>query len=63
MYTTVETVIEVFADPTVAANEGGFRGDPDGCVDPERLLDGDGTLYLCAPAHDQRRLRPCSRRW
>ncbi len=59
VYTTVETVIEVFADPTVAANEaGGSRGDPRGSVDPDRLLDGDGTLYLCAPAHDQRRLRP-----
>ena len=27
-------------------------------VDPDRLLDESGTLYLCAPAHDQRRLRP-----
>jgi len=27
-------------------------------VDPQRLLDGSNTLYLCAPAHDQRRLRP-----
>ncbi len=58
VYTTVETVIEVFADPTVAANEARSRRDPDGCVDPDRLLDDGGTLYLCAPAHDQRRLRP-----
>jgi Type IV secretory system Conjugative DNA transfer len=28
-----------------------------GDVDPERLLTGRHTLYLCAPAHDQRRLR------
>ncbi|MGH9089155.1 MAG: type IV secretory system conjugative DNA transfer family protein [Acidimicrobiales bacterium] len=28
-----------------------------GEVDPEQLLGGDHTLYVCAPAHDQRRLR------
>jgi type IV secretion system protein VirD4 len=27
-------------------------------VDPARLVNGDNTLYLCAPAHDQRRLTP-----
>ncbi len=27
-------------------------------VDPAGLLDADNTLYLCAPAHEQRRLRP-----
>ncbi|HTT85934.1 MAG TPA: TraM recognition domain-containing protein, partial [Acidimicrobiales bacterium] len=27
-------------------------------IDPDTLLDGRGTLYLCAPAHEQRRLRP-----
>jgi len=27
-------------------------------VDPAALLQGAHTLYLCAPAHDQRRLRP-----
>ena len=27
-------------------------------VDPVRLIHGSNTLYLCAPAHDQRRLRP-----
>ena len=27
-------------------------------MDPVRLLHGSNTLYLCAPAHDQRRLRP-----
>jgi type IV secretion system protein VirD4 len=27
-------------------------------VDPARLLGGENTLYLCAPAHDQRRLTP-----
>ncbi len=54
VYTTAETVIEAFADPAVAASAlpGGFQ------VDPAGLLDGDNTLYLCAPAHEQRRLRP-----
>ena len=27
-------------------------------IDPAALVDGTATLYLCAPAHDQRRLRP-----
>ena len=31
-------------------------------LDPAALLDGGGTLYLCAPAHDQRRLMPAFRR-
>jgi type IV secretion system protein VirD4 len=64
VYTTAETAVEVFADPTVAASEG--RGGAAtaahrhgaGVIDPARLVDGHHTLYLCAPAHDQRRLRP-----
>jgi type IV secretion system protein VirD4 len=54
VYTTAETVVEAFADPNVAASAmpGGRH------VDPVGLLDGDNTLYLCAPAHEQRRLRP-----
>jgi type IV secretion system protein VirD4 len=54
VYSTAETVIEAFADPAVAASAlpGGRQ------VDPVGLLDGDNTLYLCAPAHEQRRLRP-----
>ena len=59
VYTTTETVVEVFADPVVAASESPLPGSPvGGWVDPGRLLDGNDTLYLCAPAHDQRRLRP-----
>ena len=69
VYTTAETVVEVFADPAVAAatvsgpgapGRPGRPGTPDavGAVDPRRLLEGDHTLYLCAPAHEQRRLRP-----
>ncbi len=55
--TTVETLLEPFAggpgrsDWTVA--------EPGGeAVDPDRLLSGTDTLYLSAPAHDQRRLTP-----
>ncbi len=53
VYTTAETAVEVFADPVVAAS-----AHAGAAVDPVRLLDGHNTLYLCAPAHDQRRLRP-----
>src|SRR3984957_2794887 len=64
VYTTAETVVEAFADPDVAASSDGanygmtsgpFRNS---IINPERLLDGGNTLYLCAPAQDQRRLRP-----
>jgi type IV secretion system protein VirD4 len=61
IFTTAETVIEAFADPDVAACESpGFAGPrpaSTATIDAGRLLDGDNTLYLCAPAHDQRRLR------
>ncbi len=54
IYTTVETVLEPFA--------GGRPGPSvsDEPVDPvdRSLIHGSNTLYLCAPAHDQRRLRP-----
>ncbi len=48
VYTTAETILEPFADGV------GPAVDP---VDVEGLLGGSHTLYLCAPAHDQRRLR------
>ncbi len=47
--TTLETLLEPFAG---AAPHGAPR------LDPAVLLAGSGTLYLCAPAHDQRRLTP-----
>jgi type IV secretion system protein VirD4 len=52
IYTTVETVLEPFAggQPGLPVS-----GEP---VDPVGLIHGCNTLYLCAPAHDQRRLRP-----
>lgn len=51
VYTTAETVLEPFADPSLAEGSGAV-------IDPEALLRENGTLFLCAPAHDQRRLRP-----
>ena len=47
--TTLETLLEPFAG---AAPHGAPQ------LDPGVLLAGSGTLYLCAPAHDQRRLTP-----
>jgi type IV secretion system protein VirD4 len=53
IYTTAETLLTAFADPGVLAS----ALDPE--IRAERLLDGAShTLYLCAPAHEQRRLQP-----
>ena len=52
IYTTAETVLEPFAEPQPEKGCG-----PGGEIDPAGLLRGRHTLYLCAPAHDQRRLR------
>lgn len=52
IYTTAETVLAAYEDPTVAASA------VTSGIDPDRLLDGDNTLYLCAPREDQKRLRP-----
>jgi type IV secretion system protein VirD4 len=49
VYTTAETVL----DPLIG--RGARSGEP--AIDPEQLLTGPHTLYVCAPAHDQRRLR------
>lgn len=66
VYTTAETVLEPFAEATLGEGAGP-------AIDPQTLLEdrgrgqrgqgrgegrGQGTIYLCAPAHDQRRLRP-----
>ena len=62
IYTTVETILEPFAGLPVPPGAGPWEpGDPGTgppVVDPARLVAGDNTLYLCAPAHDQRRLTP-----
>ena len=57
VYTTAETVLAPFAH-SAAAPSTPTRMTPARFV-PSDLLAGDGanTLYLCAPAHDQRRLR------
>jgi len=61
IYTTVETILEPFADIAhvdwaVRDGDAGPAAPP--MVDPARLVAGENTLYLCAPAHDQRRLTP-----
>jgi type IV secretion system protein VirD4 len=53
IYTTAETVVEAYADPGVLQHS----RVPD--IQPEWFLDGrPNTLYLCASAREQRRLRP-----
>jgi len=49
VYTTAETVLAPFAHASA--------GSPAGMFEPRHLLGGSHTLYVCAPAHDQRRLR------
>jgi type IV secretion system protein VirD4 len=49
VYTTAETVLAPFAHPPPLGGGEDFT--------PEQLLGGPHTLYICAPAHDQRRLR------
>jgi type IV secretion system protein VirD4 len=52
VYGTAETLLDVFADPIIAASA-------DGCdLDVDALLRGPNTLYLYAPANEQGRLRP-----
>jgi type IV secretion system protein VirD4 len=49
VYTTAETILAPFAGTTPQWSTDAFE--------PDELLSGSHTLYLCAPAHDQRRLR------
>ena len=70
IYTTVETILEPFAG--LVSSPRSFQSAPtwadpaslgayppaDREIDPATLLHGTNTLYLCAPAHDQRRLMP-----
>ncbi len=52
VYGTAETLLDVFADPIIAASA-------EGCdLDVDALLSGANTLYLYAPANEQGRLRP-----
>jgi type IV secretion system protein VirD4 len=50
VYTTAETVLEPLVGGTACSSG-------ESVIDPDELLVGTHTLYLCAPAHDQRRLR------
>ena len=50
IYTTAETVLAPFAHPPPGRSA-------DSSFEPGQLLGGLHTLYLCAPAHDQRWLR------
>lgn len=53
VYATAETVLAAFADPGVLASA--MTSD----LRAENLLDGGHhTAYICAPAHEQRRLQP-----
>ena len=53
VYATTGTVLTAFADPSVLASAAVSD------LRAERLLDGGcHTAYLCAPAHEQRRLQP-----
>lgn len=53
IYTTAETVLAAYADPGVLASAETAE------LTADRLLDGGAnTAYLCAPSHEQQRLRP-----
>lgn len=52
VFTTAEIILAAFADPRVIEESAGAD------YTPARLLNGGkNTLYLCAPAHEQERLR------
>lgn len=52
VFTTAEIILAAFADPRVIEETSGAE------YTPARLLDGGmNTLYLCAPGHEQERLR------
>src|SRR5262249_35089268 len=53
VYATATTVLLAYTDPEVLASA--LRSD----LQAKHLLDGNrNTAYLCAPAHEQRRLQP-----
>jgi type IV secretion system protein VirD4 len=49
---TIATGLDAWQEPAIAAATAG-----EGQISAQGLLDGTNTLYLVAPAHDQRRLR------
>ncbi|GAC1317792.1 MAG: type IV secretory system conjugative DNA transfer family protein [Acidimicrobiales bacterium] len=53
VFTTAEMVLEAYADPAVLETARGCD------ISPAALLDGrQSALYVCAPGHEQDRLRP-----
>jgi type IV secretion system protein VirD4 len=52
LYATAEEVLAVYGNQRVAASTDGHD------LDLDRFLSGDHTIYLYAPAHQQRLLRP-----
>jgi type IV secretion system protein VirD4 len=56
LYATAEEVLAVYGNERVAASTEGHD------LDLESFLEGDNTIYLYAPAHQQRCCGPCSRR-
>jgi type IV secretion system protein VirD4 len=53
VYATAQTILNAYHDPGVLASAMGAD------LRPQHLLDGgQHTAYLCAPAHEQRRLQP-----
>ncbi len=62
VYTTVETVLAPLVDQAgggAVRGASGYGAARSGALlDPGGIVDAGGTLYLCAPAHDQRRLQP-----
>lgn len=53
IYTTAEVVIEAYSDPTVLKSASSCD------IQTSRFFDGGHhTLYVCAPSHEQDRLRP-----
>jgi type IV secretion system protein VirD4 len=69
IYTTVETILEPFVvgfrqkewsaeQPPSGPGDGTAMSWDRGSVDASGLIGATSTLYLCAPAHDQRRLTP-----
>jgi type IV secretion system protein VirD4 len=62
VYTTAETVLAPFAHGASTYGSSTYGSSTSTLMTPARfepaqLLGGTDTLYLCAPAHDQRRLR------
>ncbi|MHB8264141.1 MAG: type IV secretory system conjugative DNA transfer family protein [Acidimicrobiales bacterium] len=55
VYTTAETILEPFSEPDISESE--KMAHTKGIPDPRVFLTSRDTLYLCAPAHDQRRCR------